>query len=409
MFSPIFQYSIFLAKWISGTEPEPVSHSEYQVDAPKIASVALLPGMVRAGQAMRTDGFLIPKVFILEVSYVRSLLSQPAHTTFVPLSKTNSLSIPAREASPKAICFIGLDALFSALSLANIVRAVSVMLLEKHVVVVSNCPNKLTLSVLCLKELCKPFNLRCTFLPLLPATPEFLSFLDSPVPFVLGILRGTHRIEVGAYVVVVDLDADTVTDPDRSPLLPGAPELIDRLKATLDLNKAEIVIPRPSVNMKTERAARMKREWAEFVKTKMHPFSVPFIYWHYQRKYIFTESVIEDIICKFRVQIAPPLEQLLSPCFITDTTDIDNPVTVFNNDLFMASVKPADQPFYRAFLSTSAFHEYSDSLMEETAKSASPRCPSFSSPSLRSLAGGVRFSPQIDRLSLSQDDERLGD
>jgi hypothetical protein len=389
IFSPIFQYSVFLAKWIAGAEVAPVFHNEYQVDAPKFASVALLPGMVLAGQAMRTEGFLIPKVFILEVSYARSLLAQPLQNTFVKLSRTDSLNIPALETSSKAICFVGLDALFSALSVVNIVRAISLILLEKHVVVVSMCPNTLTLSILCLKELCKPFNLRCTFLPILPETAEFLSVLDSPVPFVLGILRGCQRIAVGDYVVVVDLDSDTITDPDRSPMLPGAPELIDKLKALLDLNKSDIVIPpRPKagVNPRTERvAARMKREWAEFVKSRMHPFSVPFIYSHYPRKYIFTESLIEAIIGMFRLQIAPSLEQLLSPCFITDTTDIDNPVTVFNNDLFMASVRPADRPFYKAFLTTSPFHEYSDSLMDETAQSAGPRCASFSRSSLDAL------------------------
>jgi hypothetical protein len=397
MFTPIFQYSIFLAKWISGAEPSPVIHNDCPTEASRFESVALLPGMVLAGQAMRTDGYLIPRVFIVEVAYMRSLLAQPLQSTGVKLAKSDSLNIPPREMSPRAIPYIALDALFSCLSIANIVRAVSALLLERHIIVVSRCVNALTMSVLCLKELCKPFNLRCTFLPILPETPEFVSFLDSPVPYILGILRHGQRIAVAGYVVVVDLDADTITDTDKSPLLPGGAGLIDRLKALIDHNRADVLMPpRPArgeaAGSKGERQVRIRREWAEFVRARMHPLLLPFVYSHYSRRYILSEELIGEIAAMFASQIEPSLEELLRPCFITDTTDIDSPVTVFNKELFLASVDPADKPFYTAFVHTTAFQDFSDSLMDETARSATRRRTPAPPPRT-----STRNAPPVDR------------
>jgi hypothetical protein len=122
----------------------------------------------------------------------------------------------------------------------------------------------------------------------------------------------------------------------------------------------------------------------EFLKKRLHSHVLGRHYIRYPRKYIFKPPLIAEIVDLFRKHFAPKLEEMLEPCFITDTTDIEHPVTVFNRDLFLASVPAADVSFYEAFLGTTAFQEFSEGRMEETTQTLSRS--SFSSPCLSRLA-----------------------
>jgi hypothetical protein len=325
----------------------------------------------------------------------------------VQLSKKEQMVIPCQAMTPKAIPFVGIDLLFSKLSTKIIVQVVSILLLEKHIVFLSQSPYVLSLCVLCLRELCRPFKSGATFLAVLPGGAD--SILDSPVPFVYGIVRYMGMPTIPAHVVIVDLDHGSVRDPERSPMMPRAQELIGFLDELIANHRAEIEIPvaRPPPMRERSRSLigritlqpqtapppapsaerpeqKPLQEALEFIHKRLHHHIVPTHYLRYPRRFIFGAGIVRDILTHFRYHLPPTLEQLMRPCFITDTTDIENPVTVFNREVFMGSVDAAEQRFYDAFIGTQGFQEFADSKMDETAQTLSRS--SHSSPCLVSLA-----------------------
>jgi hypothetical protein len=95
---------------------------------------------------------------------------------------------------------------------------------------------------------------------------------------------------------------------------------------------------------------------------------------------MFSQKVVRDILDAFARHLAPGLAGLLWPCFVTDMTDVDHPVTVFNREVFMASVRDDQREFYGAFLMTTMFQEFSDGLMDGNMR-----------------AFGARGSPEAER------------
>jgi hypothetical protein len=62
------------------------------------------------------------------------------------------------------------------------------------------------------------------------------------------------------------------------------------------------------------------------------------------------------------------LETHTSQFFVTDRTDEQHPVTVFNKELFFASLSPQMSPFYFAFSQTTMFQEFIDKKMDEKSR-----------------------------------------
>jgi hypothetical protein len=77
--------------------------------------------------------------------------------------------------------------------------------------------------------------------------------------------------------------------------------------------------------------------------------------------------LVEAVMGYFRTRLERELEVLMRPCFITDTTDIEHPVAVFNQELFLMSIDEGQRLFYRGFLGTTSFQEFADSKLEEAA------------------------------------------
>lgn len=78
--------------------------------------------------------------------------------------------------------------------------------------------------------------------------------------------------------------------------------------------------------------------------------------------------LVEAVLGYFRTSLERELDMLMRPYFITDTTDIEHPVTVFNQELFLMSIDRDQGPFYYAFLGTTSFQEFADSKLEEVAR-----------------------------------------
>ena len=136
-----------------------------------------------------------------------------------------------------------------ALSTPTLLRMVGALLLEKQVVVVSASLERLSAVVHAASLLLRPLRWECPLLPVLPH--KLLSFLDAPVPFLLGIPRpaAAHGGDIAKpmtallshihgggrpQLLMVDCDKDEVTHaaatlaeegspvPDK-PAAPGPP------------------------------------------------------------------------------------------------------------------------------------------------------------------------------------------
>jgi hypothetical protein len=355
VFSPVFQYSYFLARWIGGLDKAPLLHS-HPIEQPDASTVRMLPHLTLVGAAFLADGFVIRRTFVAELAWARGLRCAVSGDAIERLSRTDSMTIPSQARARFSSLYLGLDILFSRLSVANVVKAVSILLLERHVIVASASLFELSVCCLCLSRLCKPFVLQCIFLPILPR--HFLGLLESPVPFICGVVRRKRPVTAPAYVALINLDSDSIVEEDQTPLLPDADRLIEKLTSLFEFNAREILIPKP----RTRGFRRDDASRRDFIATRIHKFAAPLSYAAHDRRYIFTLEISEAIDGLFRCQFAPLLERVMQPCFVTDRSD-RNPVTVFNQDLFLASVPHRE--FYEIFVSTTVFNEFADVLMDE--------------------------------------------
>jgi hypothetical protein len=360
--SAIFQVESFLVKWIGGSHSSVIQHTFSPEGKHRPSKIP--PGLVQAGPALRMDGFLIPKVFLQELGFIRSIAADPFDDRPVQLSKHESVVIPMQDALDRSISYVGMDVLFTRMSVANIVRAVSILLLEKHVVFVSNSVLVLSLCVLCLRELCEPFCSEATFLPVLPASPLFFPILESPVPFVCGLLKPAPPLP--DYVVRIDLDDNRIIDPDESPVIAGADALVERLNRLLTEQSPDVLIPRRPIGR--SRSQSVSREalashssrgkskakspprpsadadWIEFVRTRLHPYQDPPLFGRIQHKYILGPMLVEAVLGYFRTSLEMELEVLMRPYFITDTTDIEHPAADINSRaLLLKTLAVADK------------------------------------------------------------------
>jgi hypothetical protein len=67
--------------------------------------------------------------------------------------------------------------------------------------------------------------------------------LDCPVPYVCRLLSDGDSIGVPGHVVIVDLDHDSIIDPEDSPLIANSASLIIKLEALFELNVKHITFP----------------------------------------------------------------------------------------------------------------------------------------------------------------------
>jgi hypothetical protein len=356
-----FRYLTFAARWISGVSHGFFNHGFEIGSPPGPDEVERIPGLSKAGHAYRTEGFKNPRIFIQEISFVHTLRYDPLVDRPVTLAKSLVMVVPAQPVVPLCLAFASLDLLFSGLPVRDLVRLLSVSLLEKQILVLSSQLNILSLSILCLRDILLPFEYHGTFLPVLPGRPEFLAVLESPLPFIVGIKKTDEALNIPPPLCVVDLDLHTITDPDNSPLIARGNDLIQKLEKVL--NENDVILPPRILGSGAQR--QLNPDYVQGLKLRQHHFSCPQYCRAWDSQMVFTQRVVRELMTIFRRHLAPVLKGLLVPCFITDMTDVDTPVTVFNKEVFLASVGP-DYDFYLAFMMTTMFHEFSDRLMDGT-------------------------------------------
>jgi hypothetical protein len=367
-----FHILYFLARALAGTVPTLTAHSA-RGRAPEVREV--IAGMTGQGGALKVVGMTIPAAFLRELSFFSSIVPRDA-VKKVALAKTSVMSIPNLCHASKCVFYASLDLLFSCLSVEHIVQAVSVFLLERQIAFVASDIHRLTLAMLCVRALTEPFRYRGAFLPVLPDREEYREFLDAPTPFVVGVLRAS-TIRIPGHVCVIDLDADTIVDPDQSPMLAGADSLIRRLRVMMEKWAPTVALP-PKQIMGPNGVRVSNQRYALLTREKKSEFASLHSYFHCERKWVFTEEHVAEIASAFAETVAPTLEAHALLCFVTDRTDERRPVTVFNKELFFDCIPTDAREFYLAFSQTTMFQEFIDKKMDEKSRALLPeidRCP----------------------------------
>ncbi|KAL3667062.1 hypothetical protein V7S43_008004 [Phytophthora oleae] len=224
-----------------------------------------------------------------------------------------------------------MEELFSCLSVEHVVTLVTCMLLERQIVLVSSRYSVLTSVGETLKSLIGPLEWSHVFAPILPK--NMLECLQCPTPYLFGV-HSSYRAELremleregcGDGIVVVDLDADTMSSP-------GRPQLPESVRGPLTSRLLQLLKPKvffsdfvPMVNSKT-------------TTSLAHGFPQG------------------HVRACFREAVATLLRTVEEFRFVL-SDDFDY-VVVFDRIAFLRRLPPREQSFYRSFLETQVFsHE----------------------------------------------------
>lgn len=314
----------------------------------------------------RWKGTRFSQIFLDELSYYRSLRQYvDRDKKYILADNGMSMVFPRVMSDSYSLAMPTLDVLFSNFSLYDIVRLYSALLLEHHTIFISTDLHRLTLSVLAARSLISPFRISASILPVVPNDENFLALLEAPVPYIIGLpskscLKG---ITLPGNVCILNLDQGSFIDNELTSIVPKADDLIRKLQNAINEFQDLIVIPPKRINQNFKQVNNPK--YREFINA-VHPYMRPPKYLQsISTKYAFIPPLVENILNIFSKHLAPDLENLIKPCFITDSTDINHPVTVFNSDLFLDSIKPKELPFYKQLINTSIFQLFCDGKTDE--------------------------------------------
>ncbi|KAL4173978.1 hypothetical protein KRP22_005923 [Phytophthora ramorum] len=239
-------------------------------------------------------------------------------------------AVPSLSALDKYVDF-SMEELFSCLSVEHVVALVTCMLLERQIVLVSSRYSVLTSVGETLKSLIAPLQWSHVFAPILPK--NMLECLQCPTPYLFGV-HSSYRVELremleregcGDGIVVVDLDADTMSSP-------GRPQLPDAVREPLVSQLLQLLKPKvffsdfvPMLSSRTD--ASLARG--------------------------FPQSHVRTC---FREAVAALLRTVEEFRFVL-SDDFDY-VVVFDRIAFLRRLPPREQSFFRSFLETQVFsHE----------------------------------------------------
>ena len=220
-------------------------------------------------------------------------------------------------------------ALCRCLSLENVLSVLNGALLERQMVVL--CPNlgELSAVVLSITALLRPLQWQSLMLPVLPQ--PMISFLDAPVPFVVGVQHKTAEVrQRSTHLSRVNVYKDEVKLHGSVPALPRLKELTAVLQplhaavqdAMSSSHRHPIAEPSPTAR----RASRaFLVAWREYLRA---------------------------LVANLRAYA------------ITDVNSHAEKVSILLKDSFVDSFGRSDRPFMRAFCETQMFDVFADEQLK---------------------------------------------
>ena len=358
-----FKYMSFIVasfvghrNYVTKNDVEPLIMNEFDI-----------PGLVSEHGIQKMKDMSVPLEFINELCWIHNVRPIDGEILSIPLGDDFLLEFPDRDTMTENVALATMDTLFSVLSVERILKCVSLMLLGEKLLFLSNNKHIVSMCLLCLRELLLPYKYPFAFRPVLPSVPEFIALLDAPHPYAYGFLKPFNGLESDPKdtdYFIVDLDKNHIFEPRHVLMIPKAQSLESRLKK---LRKSAKKLSPPS---KPKSFAQIRSSsYGKSVIKRLTPSHVEEFYWLNRRKYIFERNLVKDIILNIRSYIVPDLETHLKPCFITDTTDINHAVTIFNNDLFLYGIEDYAKPFFKEFVQTPIWVAFQTQCTEENAHS----------------------------------------
>lgn len=148
------------------------------------------------------------------------------------LGEAVTLSMPKE---PRELPLFDYDLLefFDILGIENAIKFLTCALLENQTIVYSSDLDKLMLVCECVTGLMYPFSWPHVYVPILP--PSLENFLDAPVPYMMGLVRRTHDIELSkrGSVAIVDIDSGELELPEELPEFPHEKELAEEVRENI--------------------------------------------------------------------------------------------------------------------------------------------------------------------------------
>ncbi|OHT11318.1 hypothetical protein TRFO_19303 [Tritrichomonas foetus] len=368
-----FQFASYLALFLCGSQkslkgqgndlhkpriPIPVKgfcHSSLTLDK-NFPAVAVL------------KGFSVPKLFFEELTFYHNLPVNPDISDMrsrapIPLSNEMALCVPYHFTRNKCLAYPTFHAFFSALNPSAIVKIYTSLLLEQRILFVSQDLQLASFAVIASNSLISPLISQACIAPILPDDERFQCILQSPVPYVVGSTTENENADV-----IVDLDNGSISTNSDIPSLPESELLIQKLEQLISSSSESILVP-PKEVKSFFGAKSMNPAYDKFMdSTNVYVF--PTVFTKYTPiKYILTPFIIEDILTLFSEFFIPSVNERIASCFVTDTTDPENPITVLNKDLLMNIVPNEEKEFYSSFIATQVFSEFCEKKADEFSKS----------------------------------------
>jgi hypothetical protein len=307
-------------------------------------NVKPLPNLTIQGGFGRDSSFPLFPALPTEVAWYYE--QSPALRTSVSLANF-SLEFPddAAIANGSSVMWAALDTLFSLLSPPDILTVAACLLLDGQVLVLGDSLQEISMTVFALTCLIRPFEFAGTVIPVLPSGPSYLQLLNSPSPFLIGcVLTGALReFSFVDTALFVELDKHRVCPMGATfPQFPGFAQLSTGIKSVIATRKNT---------------------------TGTHPFEFPRrLVDRLGHKVAFNAGVAEQILGIIQSPLSQITSDLLVCFFVTDLSEGDQAVTLFNHELFVATVPPPDIPFFNMLFDSMTFQLYVEKRIHEFAK-----------------------------------------
>ena len=349
-------------------QPCKISFSgEYEVEAPS--------GMTRLSNFFRYKKMKINKWFARDISHYMGLQRRDKNYLYYQSNNTQIIipAVPRVVSNAFTVGCATFDCLFSLLSVDNIIKLYTAIVLEHKVIIVSQKVSRVSNCVLAFRALLHPLKIQACFIPVFPSLPEYQELLQNPTPFIYGMpITANSNIKItDDQICIAFVDKNEVVDKSLDVRIPDADDLKEQLKCILTSYEAEIKVPERFHKRLLQGTMPLNTEpsqaWVDFFKN-IDPMMMPPHYMsQLQQNYIFTPRVVNKILNIFRnASFIKFIIEYEEGCRVTETTDPDDPIIVFNKDMFMTITGPKHKEFFEKFLDTQMFETFIQRRIDKT-------------------------------------------
>ncbi|OHS92981.1 hypothetical protein TRFO_12173 [Tritrichomonas foetus] len=306
----------------------------------------IIENMELNGQVAHHRSIKVPADFMKAIVfyYTKSGDSPPFE-----INKTTCLYFPPIE-NLECLLWLSLDTLFSILSIELIMKLITSLILDAQVLIIGSSLQEVSMTVLALQHLIRPFRFCGPVVPVLPNVPDFFNILMSPTPFLIGVAPCEELSSL------VFLDTAIIIYLEKKPApFPCSAIFPDDITVMSNITKI--------LSKEKSRTS--------------HPFSFPSIFKKFlNHRYEFSPDTSTRILNAIHEPLNVLFTDEIYGYFVTNVNESDgDTVTIFNTELFLANVKNEDKLFYQNLVESQNFQLFIEKKiyqMQESRDSKSP-------------------------------------